>query len=302
MKTIKRMWPKLSLERRRNLQGMLFTLPFVAGALVFFLRSFAQTVIYSFHDLRVGPSGFTMAFVRGDNYRHALLVDQTFIRTLVETTVRMVSDLPVIVAFSFFIAIVLNQKFKGRTLARVIFFLPVILAAEVVLRIERADYMTGLLETSENVGIMTGTGLLSFLTYLRFPDRAIQYIVLIVERIPDIVSASGIQILIFLAGLQSIPPSLYEAADVEGSTAWESFWMITLPMMTPLILTNVVYTVIDSFAAPYNQLPVLIKDTAFRGVGFGVSAAMAVVYAAVVVAMLLVITGVLSRWVFYQDS
>jgi ABC-type sugar transport system permease subunit len=302
MKIAKRLRLRISLERRRNLQGMLFTLPFVVGTLVFFLRSFSQTVIYSFHDLKVGASGFTMSFVGGDNYRHALLVDQTFIRTLVETTVRMVSDLPVIVAFSFFIAIVLNQKFKGRTLARVIFFLPVILAAEVVLRIERADYMTGLLETSENVGIMAGTGLLSFLTHLRFPDRAIQYIVLIVERIPDIVSASGIQILIFLAGLQSIPPSLYEAADVEGSTAWESFWMITLPMMTPLILTNVVYTVIDSFVAPYNQLPVLIKDTAFRGVGFGVSAAMAVVYAAVVVAMLLVITGVLSRWVFYQDS
>lgn len=292
---------KLSWENRRSAYGMLFTLPFTLGAIIFFLYSFSQTVIYSFNELQVAANGFTLSSVGWENYRYSLFVHESYVRILVETIVRMLSDLPVIVAFSFFIAIILNQKFKGRTIARVLFFLPVILAAEVVQRIELSDYMMTVLESSESVGIMSGGGLESFLMYLRMPVRMMQYIVLMVERIPDIVRSSGIQILVFLAGLQSISPSLYEAASVEGSTSWENFWMITLPMMTPLILTNTVYTVVEAFVAPYNQLPELIRNTAFQGVGFGVSAAMATIYFIVIMVILLIITGIFSKWVFYQE-
>lgn len=293
---------QLSWENRRRLYGVLFTLPFTLGALIFFIYSFSQTVIYSFNDLQIAASGFTFKAVGWENYHYVLVVHESFVRTLVETIVRMLSDLPVIMAFSFFIAVILNQKFKGRTIARVLFFLPVILAADVVQRIELSDYMMTVLESSETVSILSGGGLESFLTYIRMPERMMQYVVLMVDRIPEIVRASGIQILVFLAGLQSISPQLYEAASVEGSTTWENFWLITLPMMTPLILTNIVYTVIDAFAAPYNRLPELIRNTAFQGAGFGVSAAMATVYFIVIMVILLIITAVFSRWVFYQET
>ena len=117
----------------------------------------------------------------------------------------------------------------------------------------------------------------------------------------EIIRASGIQVLIFLAGLQSIPRSIYEAADVEGATAWENFWLITLPMLSPLILTTVVYSIIDSFTSADNALVAMIRSTAFVGQGFGLSAAMSTVYFAAIFAILGLTIAVVSRWVFYHE-
>jgi ABC-type sugar transport system permease subunit len=120
-----------------------------------------------------------------------------------------------------------------------------------------------------------------------------------VSRIYEIVSQSGVQILIFLAGLQSISPSLYEAAKIEGSTGYEAFWKITFPMISPLILTNLVYTIIDSFIS--DKTSRLVVETAFKSYNFGLSAAMAWIYFAVIAFVLWITTLLVSRKVFYQD-
>ena len=159
-----------------------------------------------------------------------------------------------------FAANLLNQKFKGRTIARVVFFLPVILGAGIVLQMEQTDYIMGQLRSAAvEGGVLSGAILRQFLYELRIPETSLDYVMEAVDRIPEIIRASGVQILIFLAGLQSIPRSLYEAADVEGFTGWECFWLITLPMLSPLILTNAIYTIIDSFTTPANPLVSLLE-------------------------------------------
>lgn len=219
-----------------------------------------------------------------------------------ETILNMIVNVPLILAFSFLAALVLNQKFKGRFLARTIFFLPVIMSAGIIIQMDIDDMVSQLLHGARNAElIFTGIGLRNLLMNTQLPEGFIEFILGAVDRIPEIIRASGIQILIFLAGLQSIPPSIYEAADVEGATGWESFWLITLPIMSPIILTNAVYTIIDSFLTTSNDLVMLVKDEAIMGAGYGVSMAMAVTYFLMIIIILGITIKVASKWVFYQE-
>lgn len=294
---------KLSLRHQKALTGYLFSLPFIIGFILFFLAPFIQALVFSLHKLVIVKGGYELVYTKWENYRYALMVDTKFIPTFVETFLRMLLDVPAIILFSFFAAILLNNDFRGRLLARSIFFLPVILGAGVILSLEQTDYMRTMLEQSANPlgGFMSGPALTSFLMQMKIPYQMMNYVINVVERVPEIIRASGIQILIFLAGLQSISGSLYEAAKVEGASGWQSFWMITLPIMSPIILANVVYSIIDSFLAANNALVVYIRGTAFGGAGFGIGTAMGVMYFAAVAVVLAVVVGIMSRWVFYQE-
>ena len=195
----------------------------------------------------------------------------------------------------------LNSKFRGGS-GQICFFLPVILGSGVVLSLEQTDY-AHYVRTVGNAlsGIMSGPALTNFLMQMKIPPQMMLYVIDVVERVPEVIRASGIQILIFLAGLQSISSSLYEAAKVEGASGWQSFWMITLPVMSPIIFANVIYTIIDSFLAANNELVVYIRSTAFGGAGFGVGTAMGVMYFFAVAVVLAIVVAVMSRWVFYQE-
>ncbi len=293
---------RLSLTQQRSLMGILFTLPFALGFLLFFLYPFFQSIVFSVSDLRITQQGFELTFVGLKNYLHSLTVHPTFVRVFVETVGKMLAEVPLILVFSFFAALLLNQKFKGRWIARVIFFLPVIMGAGIILTMEQTDYMM-ILQSSpvSDPTAMSGTTLRDLLFQTRLPEQLLEYIVNAVDQIPLIIRASGIQILIFLAGLQSISPALFEAADVEGATKWESFWMITLPMMGPLILTNVVYSIIDSFVSPHNELVVLIRASAFGGAGYGVSLAMSWIYFASILLILAITTRIIAKNIFYHE-
>ncbi|MFW6256667.1 MAG: carbohydrate ABC transporter permease [Bacillota bacterium] len=299
---------KLSLESKDSVAGYLFVSPFILGFVLLFLYPFFQSILFSLSELSVSGEGFSLDFVGLSNYNQAVFVDPEYLRLLSETVLSMLRDVPAILTFSFFAAILLNQKFRGRILARVIFFLPVIMAADVVLRIEQADYMSGMLTGGEITAEQGLQGLMlsrqqltEVLMNLRLPEVLLQYIVQAVAQVPDIIRSSGIQILIFLAGLQSIPASLYEAADVEGATSWENFWMITLPMLSPLIVTNIVYTIIDFFTSPANPLVEFIEENTFGGAGYGVSMAMSWIYFIAIAIILTISLGIISRWVFYQE-
>ena len=140
-----------------------------------------------------------------------------------------------------------------------------------------------------------------FLRTLKMPAFLIDFIVEAINHVPEIIRASGIQILIFLAALQSIPGSLYEAAHMEGATAWENFWKITFPLISPMFMVNIVYTIIDTFTAPNNDLLVLIRNTAWGGAGFGVSVAMSWLFFAAVILILLLSTALVGRMVHYDS-
>lgn len=293
---------RLSFKQRRILAGYLFSLPFLLGFTLFFFYPFIQAFIFSFNELVISREGFVLNFNGFDNYGYILNVHPDFLRIFVETILDTITNVPLVLAFSFFAALVLNQRFKGRFLARTIFFLPVILSAGIIIQMDIDDMVTQLLHGARNAElIFTGVGLRNLLMNTKLPESFIEFILGAVDRIPDIIRASGIQILIFLAGLQSIPPSIYEAADVEGATGWESFWLITFPMMSPIILTNAVYTIIDTFLTTTNEVVMLVRDEAIMGAGYGVSMAMAVLYFVMILIILGITIKVSSRWVFYQE-
>ncbi|MFW6309063.1 MAG: carbohydrate ABC transporter permease [bacterium] len=297
----------MSLESKMNIAGYLFVLPFLVGFVLFFLVPFVQSFIFSVSELKLTETGYVLNSVFMKNYQFALLEHAEFVRTFVESIVNMISDLPLIIFFSFFAAILLNQKFRGRLLARSIFFIPIILTSGVILSLEGSDYMTqalsglGSVSGEEEEAVRLGPIVYTFIRQLQLPEMIIDYITMAVNNMPDIIRASAIQILIFLAGLQSIPRALYECAEVEGATRWESFWFITFPMMSPIILINVVYTIIDSVLDTSNDLVILIQDTAFSGEGFGVSTAMGIMYFLAVGILIFLVVIILSRWVFYHE-
>ena len=214
----------------------------------------------------------------------------------------MLAELPVILAFSLFAAIILNQNFKGRTLARVIFFLPVIYGAGVVLKMEQTDYVTELMKHSDTLFMFSGDALRNLLTQMRVvPDWMVNYVMNAVDNIPTIIRSAGIQILVFLAGLQSISPEVYEAAKVEGATGWESFWLITFPMISPLIITNTVYTIVDSLTSATNPLVDQIKNATFSGRGYGASTAMSTIYFLVIAILLGIVFKLINKYIVYTD-
>lgn len=301
---------RMPLEKRRNLFGLVFIAPWIVGFLAFFAWNLLQTVVYSFNKLTMSDGGgYTLSWVGSQNYVYALRQSADFVRRLTESTGSILIDVPLITFFSLFIAILLNRKFKGRALVRAIFFLPVIMAAPAItqaLASNLQNLMGGLTSTaaaaasgdSQQTAGLNVTALARTLTQFGLPDQIIDYLVGAVGRLYDIIRCSGVQIIIFLAALQAVPGALYEVAQIEGATPYESFWKITFPMVSPLILTNVVYTIVDLYSQ--SDIVDVEMTTAFTSLNFGLSAAMSVVSSAVVCAVLGIVGSLIARRVYYQ--
>lgn len=282
--------------------GFIYVLPWLIGFILFFLTPLINSLIYSFNKAETNIDGIFLHFVGFDNFKEALLINPNFNRTLISSIVDMLVNVPLIVIFSLFVAVLLNQKFRGRAVARAIFFLPVILASGVIANLESSSLVEAL--AAENAAGRFISGLRSFelermMLEAGVSEDIVMYLTGAVDRIYDIVSQSGVQILIFLAGIQTISPHLYEASKIEGATGYEAFWKITFPMVSPLILVNVVYTVIDSFAS--NATTDMIRQVGFQNFNFGLSSAMAWIYFLAVALILAVSTYIISKRVFYYE-
>lgn len=282
--------------------GFIYVLPWLIGFILFFLTPLINSLIYSFNTVETNINGIFLHFVGFDNFKEALLINPNFNRTLISSIVDMLVNVPLIVIFSLFVAVLLNQKFRGRAVARAIFFLPVILASGVIANLESSSLVEAL--AAENAAGRFISGLRSFelermMLEAGVSEDIVMYLTGAVDRIYDIVSQSGVQILIFLAGIQTISPHLYEASKIEGATGYEAFWKITFPMVSPLILVNVVYTVIDSFAS--NDTTEMIRQVGFQNFNFGLSSAMAWIYFLAVALILAVSTYIISKRVFYYE-
>ena len=299
----------LSLEQEKSLIGYAFISPFLIGLIVFFIFPIVRSIVFSFNELEVTSTGYKLNYVRFENFKKAFLVDPDFRRILLESIQQMLGDVPLIVIFSFFAATLLDKEFKGRSLARAIFFLPVILTSGVIIAMENSDMLINMAKESfaeETISGSTGSGmqaleLRQLLLQTRMDPRFIGYITRGIDNIYQVITSSGVQILVFLAGLQTISPSLYEAAVVEGATGWEKFWKITFPMISPLILVNVVYSIVDSFTNPTNEMMEAIMHSAFKESAYGYSSAMAWIYFITIMLILVVIIKLISKWVFYQE-
>lgn len=292
-----------SLAYRNAVTGYLFTLPFTVGFLVFLLVPLLQSLRMAFSTVKF-DGGIVYEYVKLYNFKYIFTVDPEFVPFMLNELWQMIYTIPSIIIFSFFIAIVLNQEFKGRGLVRAIFFLPVILSSGVLVGIETNNtLLQGLKDViaeTSNATSITDVVKSLFLAEGEYIGP-IQYVFDAVDRIYDIAIESGIQIIIFLSGLQTISPSMFEAAKIEGATAWETFWKITLPMVSSLILVNVIYSIIDFFVRSDNEVMEHIKETMTAQAEYGRSSAMAWTYFALIAAIIALVSAFISKRVYYYD-
>ena len=291
----------ITMAQRRARTGYLFILPFIIGFILFMARPMIQSLIMSLSDVTMVPGkGYDMVWTGFNNYHTAMAVDPSFNQYLVEEISRMAINTIATLVLSFVIAVILNQDFKGRTLARAIFFLPVILSSGVLPGIESQnefyDMMAGVAESVEGAaGVNISAALQDLLSVSGVGSGVFDVIFQMIDAIYDIIMASGIQIIVFLTGLQAISPSLYEAADVEGCSAWEAFWKITFPMVSPLLLVNCIYTIVDFFMKNDNRVMERISVVMYSDFNFGVASAMSWIYFGVALGFILISSFIISR-------
>ena len=296
---------KKSYEKRKNRYGYWFILPWIVGTIVFFLIPLGKSMIYSLSYVVIGERKMILTFKGMGNYYKALFEDKDYLDALLNTLGLTLLKTPLILIFSLFIAVILNQKFKGRSLARAIFFLPVIIATGPVFSIINGDISNTGNTSAGQFSTMFSSNLVDklmhFLGIYNFSDKITDYITVISNDIFGIVWNAGIQILIFLAALQNIPASAREAAAIEGATSWEYFWKITFPYVSPFILANFIFTVIDTFSSPVNE--VMQRITKIQSdLNFGLAAAMAWIYFIVALSGIVVVTVIMRYYIYYETD
>ena len=311
---------KISYRHRQALWGVLFIIPLMIGFIYFFLFPFITTIVFSFSNVyRTTPNSFTgnvygavTEWVGLDNYRFVWSVHSTFKDTLFSVFGSTLIDVVMILVFSLIIAVVLNSKFRGRAFVRAVFFMPVIFNSQAVdVATSAGATLTDAMEQSGQDVFSTMFNFGDFLLEANLPVTAVNFLTTASDSIFDVISYSGVQILIFLSGIQSVSKQLYEAAKIEGATQYEIFWKITFPMVSPLMLTAGVYTVVDSFLR--SDLLSLMKsysssgDVAYTlGLGNltkdGVYAAMSILFVLVSLAVVAIVFLAIKRMVFYYDE
>ena len=292
---------KLTNAKRNSLIGFSFTFPWVIGFIFLFLIPLIKTVLYSFSSISIGKSGFELSFVGVRNYRATFSEDPNNLRMVLTSIGNVVVTVIVVVVFSLFLAILLNQDFRGRSLARVIFALPIIIASGVVIVLLKENVLQQNMGSSDTAAtLFQGNGLLDFLKLMGLPDNIVGMFENILNNIFDMVWRSGMQIILFLSALQSIPSSSYEAAKIEGATAWESFWFVTFPMISPFLLVNIVYTIIDTFTDSTNTVMSKIFSLV-SGVEYEKAAAFSIVYFILVLLVVGLVYIIMNKRISYSE-
>ena len=297
----------LTLEGRNAISGYLFLLPFLIGFLAFMFLPILESLRMIFSEVNIDTvkHGFSMDFTGLDNLKRVFLVDPEFNRMLVEELGRMVLIVPAVIIFSLFAALILNQEFRARGFVRAVFFLPVILSSGIMIGLETNNSLLSSMAEIIKGSNMMKSSITGVLEEILIGEGAasdfMAYIFRVVNQIYDIAIASGIQIIIFLSALQTIPPSMFEAAKIEGATGWECFWKITFPMVSSLILVNTVYSVVDYFIRTDNRIMEKINLTLMRRMEFGFSTAMAWVYFLAVIAVIGIAVKLISKKVYYYE-
>ncbi len=293
------------LQKRKAIAGYLFISPFILGFLVFMVKPLVQSLYMSFCDVQLGAGSFNPVWRGIFNYNYAFRVDADYVRLLTEEITRMAFYSLAIMVFSFFVALIINGKFKGRALVRSVFFLPVILASGVMLKLDSENaLMAAVAATVEvNAGGTTGItdAIQEILRTAGVGVRAFEKLFEIMDNIYDVAISSGIQIIIFLSGLQTISTSMYEAADIEGCTKWESLWKITFPMVSSLFLVNWIYTVVDFCMRSDNEIIEKITNLMNINLNYGLASAMSWAYFVLVMAIVGISSFIISKGVYYYE-
>lgn len=254
---MKRFQRKTGIERLKARYGCQFVAHWVVGLVLFFVIPVVNSLRYSFSEMSVTSEGIHMAFAGIVHYKDMLMSNGLYINNLVAALADMFTSLPIIMALSLILAVVLNQRFRGRLAARAIFFLPVIIASGVVINILKSGYIHAPLFNVTSGAEYEYGGLIDFneiLSNLQLPEQVTALFSKYLSNVFDLIWSCGIQLVLFLSGLQSIPAQLYEVSKIEGATKWEEFWYLTVPMLKDVILLVLVYTMIELFTAIDNPV------------------------------------------------
>ncbi|MDY3845862.1 MAG: sugar ABC transporter permease [Eubacteriales bacterium] len=295
-----------SLDKRKARAGWIFVLPFVLGLVLIYLPIIIDSFWYSFASIGYDDEGLIVTQFEGIKfYKEAITTDAQYSQKLVEGIKDLVFDTPAIVIFSLFVAVILNQNMLGRAVFRAIFFVPVIISTGLMESINAADTVSQIMGsggiddgsgTNTTDQIVSAVDIEQLFSSMKVGTEIVDYVTQLVNDIYNIVNRSGVQMLIFLAGLQSISPAIYEACQIEGATAWETFWKVTFPMISPMILVNSVYTIIDAFTSETNVVMSYVADVKNNSL----ASAMYWMYFLIIMAIIGVVVAIASCFVFYQ--
>lgn len=292
---------KLSVEKARKRAAWVFLAPWLLGLVYFFIVPFVYSVIYSFSDVAISSEkiGLSITFKGIFNYNYLFFRDSQFIMTVWDSVAELLYSVPVIFVFSIFIALLLNQEFKGRGLVRSVFFLPVIIAAGVVMKIIQQDVFVQT-SMSGSTAIFQTDAISEILLRAGVPEKVSNIITGVTSGVFDLSWKSGIQILLFISALQSISPSYYEAASIEGANGWESFWKITFPLLSPTSMLVTIYSIIDSFTNVSNKVMESMMER-FDHFYYGLASASAVIYMLAILLVVGLIMLIFRKNVFHNS-
>lgn len=303
LKIPKRRRRAASLDKRKARAGYFFVAPFIIGVILIYIPILLDSLWMTAFNVAVDEPFVPL----DENAFLTALKDKEFMPSLLSGLQTLLFEVPAVIIFSLFIAVVLNQKMLGRAMFRAIFFVPVIIATGVI---ETIFSSTEAMNDASNAPGDTGAGggeggIISMLDVeklfgsMKVGGELVGIIVDLVNNVYNIINYSGVQMLIFLAGLQSISPSIYEACRIDGATGWETFWKVTFPMISPMILVNAVYTVIDAFTRDTNPAMETINEV-FGNTRFSDATAMAWIYFGIVILVIALVAGIVSSFIFYQ--
>lgn len=307
LQQVKRRFKETPYQKQKQIFGIIILLPWAIGLFLFFLLPMFSTIWWSFNDMIPKQGGgFSFDFIGIGNYialfTSETLAGSTVLEVLTSSVIDILIDLPTIIIFSVFIAVLLNTKFKGHQIVKAIFFIPVIYNLTVVNNTLQGTFGQ-LLGSGFEEGFQLSGSFNSFLMNVGVGGGLVEFLMDAVDRIFQIVNKSGIQIIMFLAALQSIPNHLYESAKVEGATKYEMFWKVTIPMVSPMILTTLVYTIVDSFSSSdiMNFLTVNSQGTTMATNQPGLYSAISILYFLINVMIIVFAFVILRKKVFYYD-
>ena len=293
---------KMKYEKKKSLAGFLFITPWMIGFLGLFLRSILSSMIYSVCSTTITTSGLQLDFIGFSGYEKAFISDPYFLKYLVSQVGSMLYNTPLILGFSLFVSTILAKNFKGRTVFRAIFFLPVIMGSGLILSIMSGDTMSqSVLSGARSSMLFESSSLQDLLLEAGIRRDLVESFMKINTEVLNLVWKSGLQILLFIANLKAIPNQLYESARVEGATSWESFWKITFPMISPIIILNMVYTIIDSFTDYSNVIMMYILNFG-RSLNFSYSSSLSWIFLMVVFLTVGLAYIIVNKWIVYSEE
>ncbi len=278
---------KLSIEKKKMIEGLILVLPFIIGILLFFVYPLFTTLRLSFGKMNQ-ISGFHIEWAGFDNYVQIITIDHNFIPMFIKVIQNVFTQVPLVIVFSLIMAILVNKNIKGRGFFRAAFFMPFLLGSGIVF--EQIVAMGAIKQflTVESIGV-------SQETIASLGPQAVTLVNTFFSVITTVLWNTGVQTLLFLSALQGISSSLYESAKVDGANSWETFWKITLPMVKPIMLVNIVYTLCNSFTDKSNPIIAYTQQRAFKDLKFTESAAIGVLYLLFVLVLIIIVFLILGR-------